>query len=396
MNIGITIGLQAEYESLWVNGIKLNVLNLIEALSFIDGYNVYALDTSRKVDDLSKVVWDTKKYPIHKYTDKVATTDLLILLGTSFNSEQTLQCKRDFPNIKIIKYHCGNNYVIDMERILFPKDKDIKSAWTYGHDETWYIPQQELHNKSYYKTIGRLTEDKVKVVPFVWSPNFIKEFEDIAVSKGLPSAYYVPGKLAKNKNIGSMEPNMNVVKFVMPLLMIAEDAYRIHGKDAFNEFWVGSGKGLLGSKYFIDCIKELDVTTSGKLKLCSRYPVHTFLAEKCDLILSSQWDNPLNYAYLDVLYFGYPLIHNAHMIKDAGYYYENFDTTRGSSLMMDAIRFHDEILETYNKRTEQVLFRYQSNNPEIINTYKKLIENVFEPGKHALSNEYNWKTNLYK
>ena len=84
------------------------------------------------------------------------------------------------------------------------------------------------------------------------------------------------------------------------------------------------------------------------------------------------------------------------MIKDAGYYYENFDTTRGSSLMVNALRFHDEIKETYDKKTKQVLFRYQSNNTELVNTYKKLIENVFEPGKHALSNEYNWKTNLYK
>ena len=31
-----------------------------------------------------------------------------------------------------------------------------------------------------------------------------------------------------------------------------------------------------------------------------------------------------------------------------------------------------------------------------VDLYKKLIENVFEPGKHELSYQYDWKTNLYK
>ena len=104
MNIGITLGLQQDNESLWINGIKLNVLNLIETLSEIGDHTVYALDTSNKVKDLSKVDWDTSKYPIYKYADKVNSTDLLILLGTSFSTEQTVAVRKKNPKIKIIKY----------------------------------------------------------------------------------------------------------------------------------------------------------------------------------------------------------------------------------------------------------------------------------------------------
>ena len=396
MNIGITVGLQEEYESMWINGIKLNVLNLLETLSCIEEHNVYALDTSNKVSDLRKVSWDTSKYPIYKLNDKLASTDLLIMLGTSYNEDQIKKFKSQFPNLKIIKYYCGNNYVIDMERILFPGDKQINPTWSSGHDESWFIPQQEFHNKSYYKTISRLDEDKIKVVPFVWSPHFIQKEDDEQIKMGLKSAKFKPGKEAKNLNIVSMEPNMNVVKFCMPLLMIAEEVYRKRGKDAFNEFWVGSGKRLLNNKYFIGCIKNLDLTGSGKLKLCSRYPVNVFLSEKADIVLSHQWDNPLNYAYLDALYFGYPLIHNATMIKDAGYYYEGYDTLMGAKLLDSVLNHHNEFVDVYNKNSDRVLSRYLTTNPKIVETYKKLIENVFEPGKHKLSNEYNWETNLYK
>ena len=396
MNIGITIGLQQENESMWVNGIKLNVLNLVETLSQIEGHNVYVLDTSKKVKDLSKVAWDPIKYPIYKYEDKIASTDLLILLGTSFDSNQTKDCKRKFPKIKIVKYHCGNNYVIDMERIIFPKNKKIEAAWTTGHDETWYIPQQEYHNKSYYATIGRLPKEKVKVVPFVWSPSFIKEEDNKAIKRGDRSAFYKPGTPREKMNLCSMEPNLNVVKFSMPLIMIAEEVFRKKGKDAFNEFWIGSGKQMLKNEYFLGCIKNLDITHSKKLKLCSRYPVQTFLSERADVVLSNQWDNPLNYAYLDALYFNYPLIHNAHMIMDAGYYYEGFDTLKGAELLESALSHHDEFLKEYQAASVRVLSRYMTTNKGIIEIYKKLIENVFEPGKHDLSYQYDWKTNLYK
>ena len=43
MNIGITIHLTQEHESIWQNGIKLNALYLLKALKAI-GYNAYILN----------------------------------------------------------------------------------------------------------------------------------------------------------------------------------------------------------------------------------------------------------------------------------------------------------------------------------------------------------------
>jgi hypothetical protein len=61
MKIGITLGLTKEYESLWLNGIKLNILNLAKTLMEIPEYEVFLLDTSNVVTDLTKVSWDYNK-----------------------------------------------------------------------------------------------------------------------------------------------------------------------------------------------------------------------------------------------------------------------------------------------------------------------------------------------
>jgi len=132
-----------------------------------------------------------------------------------------------------------------------------------------------------------------------------------------------------------------------------------------------------------------------KISFTSRYPVTHYLANGADVIVSHQWENPLNYSYLDVMYFGFPLVHNADMIKDAGYYYSDFNVNEGYNQLKYAIEEHDNNLEEYKLRNQKVLDRYTVKNQDLLDTYEKLIENLFEKDKHQLSYNYNWQTNTY-
>jgi hypothetical protein len=162
--------------------------------------------------------------------------------------------------------------------------------------------------------------------------------------------------------------------------------------------YVGSGNKLLKNKYFMGMIKNFDAVNRANplIKFIPRYPVTTFLAEETDVVLAHQWGNPLNYSYLDAIHFGYPVVHNAEFIKDAGYYYKDFEIFGGMEQLDKAINSHDNNIEEYKINNQKVLDRYLSTNPEVVDTYKKLIENLWEPKKHNLSYKYNWKTNTYK
>jgi len=398
MKIGITIGLTKENESLWINGIKLNALYLAKTLNEIGKHEVYILDTSDKVQDLTKVSWNTKKFPIYKFTDKWKEIDLLFTLGTSLPASYIKAMKQNNPKSKIVKYQCGNNYVVDMERVLFgEKDLEGIPSWDTGHDATWLIPQQEYQNKEYFKTIYRQDDSQVKVVPFIWDPMFIDINNGVQARLGKRIAGYKP-KEVKEKKISVMEPNMNVVKYALVPILIAEKLFRKSGREAFKQIWIGSGKKLLKHKYFVGMLNFLDMVKEKEapIKFIPRYPVTTFLAEETDVILSHQWTNPLNYSYLDALHFGYPVVHNADMIQDAGYYYNDFDISKGAEMLEFALNEHDNNIEEYNKKNKEVLWRYTSTNPKLVDTYRKLIENLWEPNKHKLSYEYDWKTNTYK
>lgn len=396
MKIGITLSLGSEFESLWINGIKLNVLNLVKTLQQIGDHEVYILDTGDNVKDLTKVSWDYTKYPIYKFSDKSTETDLIIMLGTSVPTELIQKIKKYRPNNKFVKYQCGNNYVIDMERVIFNKDAGIPS-WDHGHDQTWLIPQQEYQNKEYYQLIYRQNPEDLKVVPFVWDPEHMERQSLGLKLAGKKFPNYVP-KNRKDKKISVMEPNMNVVKYSLIPLMIAEKVFRESGVDAFKQIYIGSGNNLIKNKYYLNMIKNFDLINqpNPRAKFVPRYPVSLFLAEETDIVISHQWENPLNYAYLDALYYNYPLIHNADFIKDSGYYYEGFSINQGAELLEWVLENHDNNLEEYSKKNKSVLSRYLTTNPDVVNTYKKLIENLFEPGTHDLSYEYNYETNTYK
>ena len=107
------------------------------------------------------------------------------------------------------------------------------------------------------------------------------------------------------------------------------------------------------------------------------FPVYEYLKDYTDVVVSHQWDNPLNYYYLDIAYLRYPLIHNAHMCKDIGYYYEGWDFKTAEDKLIEAIKFHDDNLELYDYQVDRILNRFSPNNEKTISTYKKLINNLF-------------------
>ena len=412
MNIGITLGLTKDNESMWVNGIKLNAIFLANVFKNL-GHNVWLLDTSGIVDydkktgllNKDKIVWDIEEFPIYYALKKWKEVDVLFTLGTALDDGVIKEFRKFKKNNKVVKYMCGNNYVIDMERIMF-KDLDEQAPTLQKEiDEVWYVPQQQKHNHDYFRILHWLDDDKVKPVPFVWDPMFIDKtenlyggkLEDGTVLENIDVPIYQPKDISEMR-LTCMEPNMNTVKFHMIPMMIAEEAYR-KGYD-FKIFNIISATRLMKSTYWkgiIGKLKLLENPKESKLNVHHRFPVHKILAALTDVVISHQWDNPLNYAYLDVMYLQYPLVHNAWMIQDAGYYYPDFEVKKGVEQLEYVFNHHNENIDSYNEKNEQVLERYTVYNEGLLDTYQKLLDNLFAgKNKHKLSYKYDWKTNLYE
>ena len=379
LKIGITIKLESVEDSMWTNGMKLNILMLINLLNNSENnYEVHLLNV--KDISLENMPKHLQEANFGLLGDKYKDMDLLISMGAQVN-QHIIDHYKDDPNKKIIVYKCGNNYVLSMEAILFKDSPEHYPIFDEGIDEIWYVPQQHETNRGFYRTMYRCN---VLPVPFIWDSKYIDYSLNSVDASFEAGAYKKDSKYdptREKKVIGVMEPNINVVKFGLIPSMIAEECYRGYiGKEKIDRLMITNSTNIVKHKEFMGMIKTFDLYKDGKINGEARYQTAYIVSQFMDVVISHQVLNPLNYLYLDVAYMGYPVLHNAPLCKDVGYYYEGGDTKEAAKMLEHILLTHDNNLEEYKERTRKSLERYLVSNKNLILSYDALIHNLFNGG----------------
>ena len=144
-------------------------------------------------------------------------------------------------------------------------------------------------------------------------------------------------------------------------------------------------------------MNQMDIVKDKKAMFTSRYKIVHYLKTNTDIVMSHQWANPLNYLYLDAVYLGYPLVHNAEMFADVGYYYEHFNLKDAAAQLINAAENHDANFEAYKKDVAEKIYRYMPENKRLQQEYTMLLDSLFDDKiKNSISWDWDWKTNLYK
>lgn len=368
MKIGITIYF-GENISLWSNGIQLNALMLAETLSKIEGAEVCFLNTEKFKEE--KLPWDTKEFPTYYAYDKYLDVDLLIFLGSGLGKKCINEFKKR-KGKKFIMYKCGNEFIIDMEENIFGKDaENERLEIIYNCDEVWYVPQQHETNKHYFECLHKT---KSIPVPFVYNPRWIEDTAKNRQNLVKKSMYYSASNELL-KRIVIMEPNINIVKYAMYPLIIAEMYHRMHPKKIKDVSLIGGDKINKKTK-FLSIVKTFDLKKDEKLFVEERRLTSFALGESADILICHQMMNPLNYIYLDAAWLGYPIIHNAEYVKDLGFYYHRNDVEVGVEKLKYVIDHFDED-EDYNDRQKKVFERFNNVSDEMVSQYDMLIKNLF-------------------
>ena len=368
LRIGITIGLHSASESLWNNGIKQNAVFLAEALQHCPNVSQVTLVNTTAIEISSALPWDLKRWPTCSFAQAKDSVDVLIELGGQISAEQTDYLKR--RSARLISYCCGFEYVHMMEAILFGRPGPGANLFiNQRYDDIWMVPQVDHISRSYFEVFRR---QSAKPVPFVWSPVFIEQR-----SAALPAGgVYQPRPHGSAKRLSVLEPNINVVKFCLYPVLIAEEAFRANPQ-AIEQLQVTNAMQMAqNNQDFIALMQQLDIVRQHKAVFTGRFDTPQFLAEQTDIAVSHQWENPLNYLYLETCWQGYALVHNAHLCPDLGYYYKDNDVRNGAAQLGLAIREHDVNAEAYRRQQRELIARYLPGNPTMTEHYTQLLKEL--------------------
>ncbi|KWA08216.1 DUF2827 domain-containing protein [Burkholderia territorii] len=366
LRVGITIGLHQPDETLWNNGIKQNAAFLAETLRHCPCVASVILVNTTTIPITPALPWDQDRYPTVTFDTGKDLVDVLIELGGQIDAAQTDYLKR--RGARLVSYCCGFEYVHAMESVLFRKPMGGLNLFVnQRYDDIWMIPQVERISRPYFEVLRR---QQAEVVPFVWSPMFLEARTKDLTDAGCYRPHPGPRRLSV------MEPNINVVKFCFYPTLIAELAYRARPDDI--ELMQVTNAEVLAheSQEFVALMNQLDIVRARRAVFLGRHETPRFLAERTDIVISHQWENPLNYFYLETCWQGYPLVHNAWMCPDIGYFYPENDVEEGARRVVEAIDCHDTESTNYIQRQRHLIARYLPNNPQVVEVYSTFLGNL--------------------
>ena len=354
MNILLTASFE---KGLFCNGLQQNIVFLAELIKDLGHTPIIALshDIDKSIDPPTDVILIK-----HDEIRDLGSVDYLLQTGWVVSKSDIDYLKDKNPNCKNVHIHYGNRLLADVEQCKW----DNQCVDAYRVDEAWVSPHYEFsfaYFRTYYKT------QRVFELPYIWDDKYIKMHESILNKEGKTCRYNPKDE----KRIGVLEPNLNMTKNCIPSIFIAEDLLSQH-ENLFKKMTVYCSSSIREKKYFRSLMWNLDITKQEKITFADRKKVSLIFSQECNVIISHQLLNALNYTYLEALYFDIPLIHNSEYIKSAGYYYPDYEIQLGSKALHEALTCHDKNLEDYKQSSEEILYRYSPKNPLVQERYRDL------------------------
>ncbi|GJH21255.1 DUF2827 domain-containing protein [Caballeronia novacaledonica] len=368
INVGVSIYIRKGEQSLWENGIFQNCLYLVMLLMRSPRVKSTYLVTGGGdggPEDAKRFLSDSP-VPLIDMETAQSKLDVMIEMSAQLNREWSVKFRE--RGGKIITMRVGNDYVIDIERMVFNLQHALLVSGA-PYDEVWTLPEYEVSCKPYFETLFRAP---VKLMPHLWSP-VVLDREAAKLPNGLKFGYQ-PGR--RRWRVGIFEPNVCMVKTSYIPMLSCDVAHR-ENPDMLERVWAYNTFKLKDHAAFAGFAQSLDYVKHGLGNFEGRFPFAQIVPSAVDAVVSHQWENPQNYVYYEALYGGYPLIHNSHLIGDCGYRYHDFDCEEGGRALLRAFAEHDANLDSYRATAKKFLHTLDPENEQNVRTYTEAIEAVY-------------------
>jgi hypothetical protein len=369
LRVGVSILVRKGEQSLWENGIYQNCIFLVMLLKrspLVDA--TYLVSGGEGGPEDAKNFLADSPVPLINMAEAAATLDVMIEMSAQLDREWVVAFRE--RGGKIVTMRVGNDYVIDIERMIFNLSPGLLVTGAPYH-EVWTLPEYENTCVPYFSSVFRCP---VRVMPHLWSP-LVLEREAARLPEGR-SFGYRPGR--RRWRAGIFEPNICMVKTSFVPLLSCEAAHR-SSPDMLEHVWAYNTFHLKEHVGFNGFARSLDIVKHGLTSFEGRFPVCRVLASDVDVVLSHQWENAQNYVYYEALYGGYPLIHNSHLIGECGYRYQGFDCEEGGLALQRAFAGHDAQLDDYRHTANGFLRGLYPENDGNVRIYSDALAALYTP-----------------
>lgn len=367
LKVGVSILVRKGEQSLWENGIYQNCLFFVMLLMRSPRVSQAFLVTGGgdgSPEDANFLA--DSPVPLIDMAQAAQELDVMVEMSAQLSRDWMVAFRE--RGGKTVSMRVGNDYVIDIERMVFDKPHGLLLTGA-PYDEIWTIPEYEATCVPYFASGFRAP---VRMLPHLWSPLVLDR-----ASAGLPEGHrfdYQTGH--KRWRVAMFEPNICMVKTSHIPLLCCEAAHRAD-PDLLEHVYAYNTFHMKDNPVFNGFANSLDIVRHGLSTFEGRFPTWQVMAFNVDAVVSHHWENGQNYLYYEALYGGYPLIHNSHLIGDCGYRYHDFDCEEGGRALQQAFATHDDDLPTYRERARRFIATLDPESEDNVRIYTAAFENLF-------------------
>ncbi|WP_175924609.1 DUF2827 family protein [Burkholderia latens] len=345
MRIGISCFIRSE-RNIWASGLDQNIVflaNLFDCLPFVTSVVLIGVGEIKEFSSQEDPVFGN--LPLVTMHDATELVDVIIEMGGALDI-RWLDLMRARGK-KVVYHCCGQPYMSLAESTIFRRSSP--DSRPDRCDEIWYLPK----DAAFAPMLSAMHRCDVFEVPFIWAPKFVDAANDRLRQAGGSFGYRRRPSSEHGLHVAVFEPNVSVVKNSAIPMLICDEAYRTDAQSV-TFMSVMNMRHIRERSTAQQFLSKLDLCREHKAAFYQRHEFVNVMARSPNAVVSHQWQNEQNYLYLDVLYGGYPLIHNSPWLKDAGYFYPDFDVQQGVGQLRRAASQHEQTLDDYRTRAQRV------------------------------------------
>lgn len=321
--------------------------------------------------------FDYKQIPLKKFSTNPLEFDpseynTIITITRGMDQSRYNMLKKH--NVAVVGFVCGNSYMHDQEDFVrgLRGESSTFVSKTSMVDELWVIPS--YHHALEYLEIVR--GKPAFIIPHLWSSELMRESTKTTFNKPESELFYNTAVHTKKKiDILILEPNMALFKTAWMPIIASEKLFQMY-PDILNNVYVFNFPDHTNSGGMADAL-----SLGKKLRRFKRISIPQILLafnknDSVPIIISHQVLNSLNYLYYELLFYGYPLVHNSPDLDGCGYYYPENNIGKCVESIMHAFKHHNKNIDTYKEKADKYLERVDPLHPTMGKIWNQMINDV--------------------
>jgi hypothetical protein len=343
------------------NGLYQNIFTLYRLMEAL-GYLPFFLVNTKDQEPAGYLI-GCRVLTLEEFAKKPIPVHLYLEAGMSLSPENRKILK--MLGARSAKLYLGNILNIDTETSMFYPQMNFAHHVVGETDEIWVSPHYEQH-REYAAVLNGCSVSKSRIAPYVWDSTFI-------AAQGTPK--WIPAASSAPPTFVIMEPNISFQKNAFLPLWILEAWHRKTGRDLRLVFINGNRfKAMPHSQENI--LPALDIYNKGFIEFRDRNDMISIMRENPSAtFLCHQINNEYNYMILELLWAGFPVVHNGDRWADFGYTFRGCEIGGGVAAIERALTEHGTGgAQVQRSRAETLFWRHSIHNPSVQAGWKELVE----------------------